>query len=240
MNQASIQSIKKITGVIEKYSATRGEARFVFNDHDQTALGMTAVAAGFAGLSGQAIATASNASNLEEEADFLTFEIAGRKISGWIWRSPFKEGDAVEVLGQDDADSFELVAITRPADRVIALYPHCSRGTGAHVKNAAKWWAIGSIASAVLLHLIALTTGTENYWEEVGRPMLLGSAGVAAFFALMTVSLAMKWMPFVQTAEMVFAALGWRNAKNVDLVKSSKALRKAEDPGEYGTFYFRY
>jgi len=56
----------------------------------------------------------------------------------------------------------------------------------------------------------------------------------------MTISLARKWMPFVRLTEKVCRTLGIPHAGNVDLVKSSKAQRKPDDPGEYGTFYFRY
>ena len=64
--------------------------------------------------------------------------------------------------------------------------------------------------------------------------------GCYAFFNLMTVYLTRKWMPFVRVAEKVFRALEWRNPGNGDLVKSSKDQRRADDPGEFGTFYFRY
>jgi hypothetical protein len=56
----------------------------------------------------------------------------------------------------------------------------------------------------------------------------------------MTISLTRKWMVFVRLAEKVFRTLGLPDPSNVDLTKSSKAQRKPEDPGEFGTFYFRY
>lgn len=64
--------------------------------------------------------------------------------------------------------------------------------------------------------------------------------GFFTFFALMTFSLSRKWMPFVRVAEKVFRTLELPNPGNIDLVKSSKAQRTEQDPGEFGTFYFRY
>jgi hypothetical protein len=61
-----------------------------------------------------------------------------------------------------------------------------------------------------------------------------------AFLGVMTFSLSRKWMPFVRLAEKVFRALELPDASNVDLVKSSNKQRTAHDPGEFGTFYFRY
>ncbi len=65
-------------------------------------------------------------------------------------------------------------------------------------------------------------------------------AGSCAFFGLMTISLARKWMPFVRLTEKLCRTLDLPNPGNVDLVASSKRQRKEDDPGEFGTFYFRY
>lgn len=73
---------------------------------------------------------------------------------------------------------------------------------------------------------------------EPGYYMAL--AGLGGFYGLMFTSLAWKWRPFVAIAEKVFRTLGWPNPSSVDLVKSSKAQRISKDPGEFGTFYFRY
>jgi hypothetical protein len=60
------------------------------------------------------------------------------------------------------------------------------------------------------------------------------------FFAFVTYMMTRQWMPFVRLAEKVFRALELPNPSSIDLVKSSKAQRTAEDKAEYGTFYFRY
>jgi hypothetical protein len=65
-------------------------------------------------------------------------------------------------------------------------------------------------------------------------------AGIVAFLALMTYSMNRKWMPFVRLAEKVFRALELPNPSSIDLVRTSKAQRTDKDPGEFGTFYFRY
>jgi len=65
-------------------------------------------------------------------------------------------------------------------------------------------------------------------------------AGLMVAFGVMTFFLTRKWLPFVRVSEKVFRTLGLPNPSNIDLVRSSKAQRKASDPGEFGTFYFRY
>ena len=126
----------KISGRISGYKCTRAGASFVFTQSDQTKMGVIAVAAGLAGLSGQAISTAASASDMEEAADYVEFSMGGQQIKGWVWRSPFKEGDDVSVAAELRGDRFEAFGIARPKDKIVALYPHCSRGRRRHVSNA--------------------------------------------------------------------------------------------------------
>ncbi|NMV41927.1 putative type VI secretion system effector [Ralstonia insidiosa] len=231
----------KLTGTIENYKVTRAEASFMFTDADRTKLGVVAIAAGIAGLSGPAISTAAYSASAEEDADYVEFDLDGKPIKGWVWRSPFKEGDAVEVAAEWRDDHYETAGIARPADRVIALYPHCSRGKARHIKNAAKWWALGVMWFSLAMAVLVLVVFPRRLLGAVfSEPLLVTSAGLYAVFGLMTISLASKWMPFVRLTEKICRTLGISNAGNVDLVESSKAQRKPDDPGEYGTFYFRY
>lgn len=101
-------------------------------------MGVIAVAAALAGLGGQAIAVANNAHSVEEEADYVQFGLNGSVVQGWVWRSPFSEGDEVHVAAQWIGDHYEAFGIARPADKTIALYPHCSRSKTRHVKNLIK------------------------------------------------------------------------------------------------------
>lgn len=201
-------------------------------------MGIIAIAASVAGLNGQAVSAASNASCLEEEADYVQFALNGLKIKGWVWRSPFKNCDSVEVAAEWQDDHYEIYGIARPADRVIALYPHCSRGRARHIKNAVKWWAWALLASCLLLAMpLYGTFGTALF----SHPLYLASCGaLAVFFALMFFSLTRKWLPFVKIAEKVFETFGWHDPGNIDLIKSSVKQRTENDAVELGTFYFRY
>jgi len=162
-------------------------------------------------------------------------------VKGWVWRSPFREGDKVEVAAERRGDHYETAGIARPEDRTIALYPHCSRGRARHVKNAIKWWVIGATLFNLFTLLISLpVVGFHDYLRVLREVVVYVVAGFYLFFGLMTFSMTRQWMPFVRLAEKVFTTLGWPSPGNVDLVKSTKAQRKPDDPGELGTFYFRY
>jgi hypothetical protein len=239
-------TLQVLKGRITNYKRKREEASFVFTDDDREGLGAIAMAASLAGLSGQAISTASAAASAEEDADYLEFEIDGKPVKGWVWRSPFREGDDVEIAVEWRGEHYELCAIARPADQMVALYPHCSRGPRSHWRNAWKWWFWGTtivllIGGGGMEVMGRVLYGGSFFFDETGFFMIKGF--IAFFypvFALMTWSLARKWMPFVRLSEKVFHAFGWDDPANIDLVKRSKESRNGDEPPEYGVFYFRY
>ena len=238
--QQKAEGLVKLSGTIRNLKVTRANASFVFTESDQTKMGVVAFAAAIAGLGGQAMATASNASAVEEEADYLEFELKGLPVKGWVWRNPFREGDDVNVAAERRPDGhWESFGVQRPADKTVALYPHCSRGRARHLKNAAWWWlfGLGGFNLVLMTLLYAYINGFSQPFDVV---FLQVFAAVMLFYGVMTFSLSRKWMPFVRLAEKVFRALELPDASNVDLVKSSNKQRTAHDPGEFGTFYFRY
>lgn len=230
--------IVKLSGQIVGYCCTRSSASFVFTDGDRQKMGVVAVAAALAGMGGQAASVAGYASDMEEIAEFIEFNLDGAPVKGWVWRSPFKEGDAVEVAAEWLGDHYEAYGIARPADRMIALYPHCSRSRGRHIKNCVKWWAIGNRTFFGPTAAWFFYMGGSKIFLQPA--ILWMSGGLAAFFIVMSVSITRKLMPFVRLAQRVFNALSLPNAVNLDLVQSSKQQRTEHDAAEFGTFYFRY
>lgn len=239
-NVGSLQTnpLCKLSGKISSYKCQRAQANFVFSTGDQKKLGVVAIAAALADMGGQAASVAASASAMEEEADFVEFDLNGDKVKGWVWRSPFKEGDIVDVVAQWQGFHYELYGIARPVDKTIALYPHCSRSRTRHIKNAIKWWFIFNAAFLALLMVTGWFIGMEDMLQDVEFYYMYGP--VTLFFVLMFSSLTKQFMPFVQLSERVFVTLDLPNPTNIDLVESSNKQRTADDPGEFGTFYFRY
>jgi hypothetical protein len=228
----------RLSGKIKNYRCTRASASFVHSENDQHQMGIVAIAAAFAGMGGQAISVAGHASHLDEPADHIEFDLNGSSVKGWVWRSPFNESDVVDVAAEWRGDHYEAYGIARPADRIIALYPHCSRSRRSHFINSAKWWVIWNLIFLLLFAMIVLYVGG---FDLLFKPMFFYiSAFTSLFWVLMFVSLSRKYMPFVLLAEKVFNVLGIRDPKNVDLVKSSKSQRTVDDSIDLGTFYFKY
>lgn len=225
----------KLSGVISGYHRRREVGTFFLSPSTQTNLGVATITAAVLSLSDS---STPSAGDMEEEADHISFWIDGKSIQGWVWRSPFKTGDEVEVVAEWQSDHYEAFGIARTSDRIVALYPHCSRGRAAHFMNALFWYAMimlfqVGMTGALLLYI----AGMEAFYDPI---FYWCSSGLGAYFGLMVISLSRKWSPFVQIAEKVFRTLQWSNPSWVDLVKSSKAQRTAKDKVELGTFYFRY
>lgn len=236
--------LRLISGTVSEYSCVRRSANFVFSDNDKTSLGVVAVAASIAGGSGLAASTAAS-SSAEEEADFLSFKLDGKQVEGWVWRSPFANGDYVEVIAEPQADHFEVFAIARPLDRIVALYPHCSRGRIRHWITVAKWWGIGSMITLLLGAFMFLVIGmfSSNWHETIDNISVLIPGGgmiVVPFYLLMSISMGWKWMSFVRLAEKVFDEFEWPDPMNIDLKRISRKSRNHTEAAEYGVFYFRY
>lgn len=243
----NVLELVKISGVINNLITTRDEASFVFTENDKNTMGVIAVSAALVGLDGQATAISSNASAMEEAADYVEFNIDERIVKGWLWRNPFSEGDTVNVAVEWQGDHYELFAVSRPSDKTIALYPHCSRARCQHIRNAVKWWFLSAAGMQILLLLLNyFLYGDENdsfndwikfFHKEFGWRWVFA---IFIMFAIPVASMTRQWMPFVKVAEKVFRALELPNPGRLDLIKSSKKQRTSEDKAEFGIMYFRY
>ncbi|MEN2671390.1 putative type VI secretion system effector [Herbaspirillum huttiense] len=229
----------KISGEIKNYVSRRDEASFVLTKKDKTGMGMVSVALAAAGMGGQAIATASNAGSLQEEADHVEFDLDGKKVRGWLWRSPFKEGDIVDAAVVWQGEYFELVALANPADRTIALYPHCVRGRRAFYTLVFRWWLIfAGIYPAIFSFLFYSFEPFKRYLFQLSFWLCWGGLIASATFVIFMLML--QWTPFGKAAQRIFSVLGLRDPSGVDLKKTTKAQRKPGDPPEMGAFFFRY
>ncbi|MBN3834587.1 putative type VI secretion system effector [Burkholderia sp. Ac-20344] len=232
-----------LRGHIRNLRSTRQSQEFLFTDADRTAMGVTAVAAGLAGLGGVAIGLAASADDTAEDADLLEFELDGKSIRAWVWVSVFKEGDEVEIVAEQLGQVWHAFGIRRVSDRIVALHPHCSRGRYAHYKVTARWW-IGLTGAFLLCFnifaVIVLYFSGENDWLGVLNLFLGGGVIVAAITGIISVRIGRKMMKFVRLAEGIFSGFGWKNVKSIDLPAITKKSKKPGDPGALGILYFRY
>ncbi|WP_156183927.1 putative type VI secretion system effector [Chromobacterium sp. LK1] len=233
----------KISGKISRYKKTREMANFFFTDRDRNIMGLSAIAGALAGAAGIAASTARDASNLREQADYIEMEINGLPAKGWVWYSPFQDGDIVDVIGTPRKNHFEIVAIARPKDRIIALYPHCSRGKKAHVNAVVKWSLISiSFLVGILVPFVFAVVDLIN-----GKHVFSTLADSSYLYVALTMYILLgayafiygrKFMMYAHAATQIFTALNLSEPDKIDLPKQTK--RKPGDPGAFGVMYFNY
>ncbi len=221
--------IQVIHGKLTNYSKVRLSENFVISETDRDAMGGVAILASLAGMAGQAASTASSANDVGEEADRVKFTLDGKSVSGWLWFSPFNEGDEVSAVVEQADGKYVVYAVLRPRDRLIALYPHCSRGNSAHwramFRGLLKWGAsILLLMLAIFAIWDAFTADSFDAWLTATRMSLSISLYVGAPLVLLTaIIVGFKMMKFVRLAEKIFSALGWSAVSRIDLIARSKA-----------------
>ena len=153
MNTQQVR-FQKISGVVANLIITQDEQNFVQTRADQAASGTAAVGLAVGGLAGAATGALLSSSDAADTVDFFTCTVDGQPVWGRFGIVSFKEGECVEVVGENTRQGFEAYAITRPSDRTIWMYPHCSRGTKAHVRFSIASILLLSIVGALCMQLV--------------------------------------------------------------------------------------
>ncbi|WP_207306960.1 putative type VI secretion system effector [Xanthomonas oryzae] len=242
MNEIDVSKVVILRGRIARLHAERETGDFLFSDTDREAIGLTAVGAALVG-SGGAVGLASMA-DVKEEATKVHFEIDEKVVSGWLMWSPFSEGDEVEVVAEKARDgTFVAFAVLRLSDRTIALYPHCSRERLAHLKSSAslffKVYGIVCALYFIIWVVISMYDGATSM-NVFLYSLVLPCLGGVFLYGFIAFRMSRRFLPFAKMAEAIFAALGWKDVKNIDLPARSRAERKASGTPGLGKLYFRY
>ena len=245
------QQLTLLKGKIVAYESHLLKADFfIQHDRHQQSAAESASAAMVAGavalgLGAAAMATALNSSSRTEEADRVSFQLNGESIEGWLWRSPFREGDHVEVVAAKCATHWEALAVARPKDRIIALYPHLSRGRRAHAISAAViWLKLMSLMTCIFfaIALLIILFEDDSFRRAANFVHFFTFVGIPSiwlFFLMPGIHITWRWMRFVRVAEDVFRTFGWQDVERIDLCKSSRNS-KGPDVFGYGALYYKY
>ena len=218
---------RKISGVVANLHITQDKENFVQTRTDQAVGGAAAVGLAVGGLAGAATGAVLSSSDAADSVDFFTCTVDGQPVWGRFGIVSFKDGENVEAVGENTRQGFEAYAITRPSDRTVWMYPHCSRGTKAHVRF--------SIASILLLSIVGALCMQLVFWLASDKSL---EGGVAIFlvvafltsvigFALVGSFVATRFMKFAHQSNDIFAALEFENPAEVDLLKRLRAARKS-------------
>ncbi|WP_411832377.1 putative type VI secretion system effector [Pseudoxanthomonas mexicana] len=243
MKKQELSERRILRGGIRNYRVRRTTEDFFFSASERRGMAATGLAASAMGLLGVGVALMGESTDTYEEADLAEFEVEGEPVQAFLWLSPFAEGDEVEVVAERVGTVWKAFGIARPVDRIIAMRPHCSRGSKAHWKMVARWcfltWGGASLLVGILLALINVFDGGGG-WFSLFLGFSYGCIGALIIFSVIAWSVGRKYIGFVRMTEIVFGRLGWRDVENIDLPAKSRRLRRPEDPDELGFTYFRY
>jgi hypothetical protein len=137
-----------MTQTIPQYQLLTGEISELYTEathvhylktikQQQKIAGTVAILQAAAGQAG-AVHSAQAATDEGDPVDGFVMQVAGKTVKGSFWKTTFKDGDKVQVIGLERHGVFEAVAVTIPDERMIWMQPHCERGTKASGQSVIK------------------------------------------------------------------------------------------------------
>ena len=215
---------RKISGDVANLHVTQDEQDFFQAQATQAVGGAAAIGLAVEGLAGAATSAAISSGSMSERMDFFTCTIGNQNVWGRFGTTSFKDGDYVEAVGQDTPNGFEAYAITRPADRTIWMYPHCSRGSKAHLRHSLKGilllcWVLNPI---FILFVVAISNAGWSPWWFWPTAII----GWGFIFSIVLIFVSFKFTNFAVLSNEIFIELGFDNPTEVDLPKRLKLVGK--------------
>lgn len=232
-----------LRGTMSNLERSRRSHDFVLTEVQHQQIGATAIVASAMGMGATGIGLIGMAGNADEEADWVEFELDGKKIKGWLWMMPMRNGNNVEVVAEHlGNDRYVAYAVKRDGDDLLAVYPHATAGRKVHYRKSIKAWIWCTIILYFLTMLMLGIQGgfrifLDGYFQLF---MLYGFVFCSVFFAIIAFRVSRKLMAFVRIAETIFNTFGWPDIENIDLRKTSRENRRENKLPNFGNFYFRY
>ena len=161
-------------------------------------------------------------------------QVNGKTVQGGFWKTTFKEGDHVQVIGEERNGVIHAIAVTKPEERMIWMQPHCERGTEAKRKSVLENASIGSAVFYLLALAVAwLLNQPYGFW------LMMASCVVVLIWGVMVLWSWKDYMAFGREMNAVGSALGLPEPEKIDLFKSTKAAKLAGKPDvPMGVYYY--
>lgn len=232
-----------LRGVISGLNRSRRSHDFVLTNVQHQQIGVTAIAASIMGMGATGIGLIGMASNADEEADWVEFELDGKHVKGWLWMMPMRNGDTVEVVSEPLGNNhYVAYAVKRRGDDLLAVYPHATAGRRVHYRKSVKAWTW--CAFFAFLSLLLFFVMPEGWGSLLNSDMQMGLLSAftiwIAFSAVIAFRVSRKLMGFVRLAETIFTTFGWPDVENIDLRQTSRENRRENKLPNFGNLYFRY
>ncbi|AOD15800.1 putative type VI secretion system effector [Xanthomonas fragariae] len=234
-----------IGGTLRNVRLKNTTAEVFFRAGDREGMAATGVAAAALGLSGAAAGMVTmSMEEMSEPVSQVSFDLDGKHVEALLWNWPFKDGDEVQAVVEPAPDGgYTGFAVLDPKEKIIVLYPHVSAGVRAHWKNVFKFSFFAGAAFALFMISAAILGGRLASFSNANSSLsfyLLAFLMFVSMFLWIGYRMGRRFTPFILMAEPIFTVLGWKDVKNINLRKTTKAKKKPTDPPAMGDSYFRY
>ena len=155
-------------------------------------------------------------------------------VRGSFWKTTFKNGDMVQVIGLRQKSFFNAIAVLSEDNRVIWMQPHCERG----IAERKKYLFRNSVIYVVVIFLVATILFIDQSME------FWFYFAVASFVAVISllITVGMSWkdlMIFARRMTDVGAALRIDSPEKINLPRTTKDKIKNGMPElPMGVYYF--
>ena len=118
-----------IEGVVENLVVVDADVNYLANvEKNSQIAGLVSVLQAAAGSPGAAH-SAQAANDAGDPVEGYSMSVAGQSVAGSFWKTTFKNGDLVKVIGIKQNSVFLAIAVADLITRTIWMQPHCERGT---------------------------------------------------------------------------------------------------------------
>lgn len=173
----------------------------------------------------------------------VEFCLDGKLFRGLLSGCPFAEGDQVEIISTKHVDKnlYEVKAIARPQDRLIALQPECGRGRNAYFRRAKKRvQVVGFVLGAVVGSVVFIAADQLDLIYQLVVFFTASLAGTALWAFIEYRAYIENIRPLVHLTENILSKLGLTNTEDIDLIELSKSTRTGTEPAGYRWNFYRY
>ncbi|OCG45492.1 hypothetical protein A9G34_05955 [Gilliamella sp. Choc4-2] len=234
------KNLVKLTGTLSEFKglfcyAPLADGAYLSDEQKQKQQNQLRKGAALATLNGNSItalaglghANGNDRSN-EVDAQYITAKLNDSiTLKGWIGYYKFHDGDQVEVVAEKHEDHYEVYAMLKPSEQIISLIPLCFAGRNQAIKRYHLPFFIIYVVCTLLMNYFFLDFSLENL--TIG----FGSLGVIFGAACLMVN-KNSIATHIKLAERIFTVLGWKDVKNINLVKISKQyIAKLIGQGKY-------
>jgi hypothetical protein len=169
-----------------------------------------------------------------DPVESFRMQVDGKTVQGGFWKTTFKDGEHVQVIGEERNGVIHAVAVTKPDERIIWMQPHCERGTEAKRKSVLKNASIGSAVFYLLAPALAwLFNQPYGFW------FMMTSCVVVLIWGVMVLWSWKDYMAFGREMNAVGSALGLPEPEKIDLFKSTKQAKlKGKPELPLGVYYY--